>query len=61
LRVTDVLLAVGLAELFPGMAPLGHGEFRALRDSAASPLSRHQLLEQRLLHVESVFRLVEDS
>ena len=31
--VEDVLLAVGLAELFPGMAPLGHGEFRALRDS----------------------------
>ncbi|MBO0736695.1 MAG: RNA degradosome polyphosphate kinase [Alphaproteobacteria bacterium] len=31
--VEDVLLAVGLAELFPGMTPLGHGEFRALRDS----------------------------
>ena len=29
----DVLLAVGLAELFPGMTPLGHGLFRALRDS----------------------------
>jgi polyphosphate kinase len=31
--VEDVLLAVGLAELFPGMKPLGHGLFRALRDS----------------------------
>jgi polyphosphate kinase len=31
--VEDVLLAVGLAELFPGMTPLGHGVFRALRDS----------------------------
>src|SRR6266478_1103502 len=31
--VEDVLLAVGLAELFPGMEPLGHGLFRALRDS----------------------------
>jgi polyphosphate kinase len=31
--VEEVLLAVGLAELFPGMAPLGHGLFRALRDS----------------------------
>jgi polyphosphate kinase len=31
--VEDVILAVGLPELFPGMAPLGHGEFRALRDS----------------------------
>ncbi|HMD64337.1 MAG TPA: RNA degradosome polyphosphate kinase [Stellaceae bacterium] len=31
--VEDVLLAVGLAELFPGMTPLGHGLFRALRDS----------------------------
>jgi len=31
--VEEVLLAVGLAELFPGMTPLGHGLFRALRDS----------------------------
>jgi polyphosphate kinase len=31
--VEDVLLAVGLAELFPGMKLLGHGLFRALRDS----------------------------
>ena len=31
--VEEALLAVGLAELFPGMAPLGHGLFRALRDS----------------------------
>jgi polyphosphate kinase len=31
--VENVLLAVGLAELFPGMTPRGHGEFRALRDS----------------------------
>jgi polyphosphate kinase len=31
--VEDVLLAVGLAELFPSMTPLGHGLFRALRDS----------------------------
>jgi polyphosphate kinase len=31
--VEDVLLAVGLSELFPGMKPLGHGLFRALRDS----------------------------
>jgi polyphosphate kinase len=31
--VEEVLLAVGLAELFPGMMPLGHGLFRALRDS----------------------------
>ena len=31
--VEEVLLAVGLAELFPGMKPLGHGLFRALRDS----------------------------
>ena len=31
--VEDVLLAVGLADLFPGMKPLGHGLFRALRDS----------------------------
>src|SRR6266446_10730907 len=31
--VEDVLLAVGLAELFPGMKPLGDGLFRALRDS----------------------------
>jgi polyphosphate kinase len=29
----DVLVAVGLAELFPGMTPLGHGLFRALRNS----------------------------
>jgi polyphosphate kinase len=31
--VEEALLAVGLAELFPGMIPLGHGLFRALRDS----------------------------
>jgi polyphosphate kinase len=31
--VEDVLLAVGLAELFPGMKLRGHGLFRALRDS----------------------------
>jgi polyphosphate kinase len=31
--VEEVLLAVGLAELFPGMTPLGHGLFRALRNS----------------------------
>ena len=31
--VEEVLLAVGLAELFPGMTVLGHGLFRALRDS----------------------------
>src|ERR1700686_683869 len=31
--VEEVLLAVGLAELFPGMTPLGHGLFSALRDS----------------------------
>ena len=31
--IEDVLLAVGLSELFPGMTPLGHGVFRALRDS----------------------------
>jgi len=31
--VEEVLLAVGLSELFPGMRPLSHGVFRALRDS----------------------------
>ena len=31
--IEDVLLAVGLSELFPGMTPLGRGVFRALRDS----------------------------
>jgi polyphosphate kinase len=31
--VEEVLLAVGLTELFPGMTPLGHGLFRTLRDS----------------------------
>jgi polyphosphate kinase len=31
--IEDLLLAVGLSELFPGMTPLGHGEFRALRNS----------------------------
>ncbi|MBV8088598.1 MAG: polyphosphate kinase 1, partial [Alphaproteobacteria bacterium] len=31
--IEDVLLAVGLSELFPGMTLLGHGLFRALRDS----------------------------
>ncbi len=31
--VEEVLLAVGLAELFPGITLLGHGLFRALRDS----------------------------
>jgi polyphosphate kinase len=31
--VEEVLLAIGLTELFPGMTVLGHGLFRALRDS----------------------------
>src|SRR4029077_11224847 len=31
--VEEVLLALGLAELCPAMTPLGHGLFRALRDS----------------------------
>ncbi|HYZ40751.1 MAG TPA: RNA degradosome polyphosphate kinase [Stellaceae bacterium] len=31
--VEEVLLAVGLSELFPGTKPLAHGLFRALRDS----------------------------
>jgi len=31
--VEGVLLAIGFAELFPGMKLLGHGLFRALRDS----------------------------
>src|SRR6516225_8020836 len=31
--IEDVLLAVGLSELFPGMTRLGWGVFRALRDS----------------------------
>ncbi len=31
--VEEVLLAVGLAELFPAMTLVGHGLFRALRDS----------------------------
>jgi polyphosphate kinase len=31
--IEDVLRAVGLSELFPGMTTLGHGVFRALRDS----------------------------
>jgi polyphosphate kinase len=31
--VEEVLLAMGLAELFPGMKLLGHGLFRALRNS----------------------------
>ena len=31
--VEDVLLAVGLSELFPGITLLGHGMFRALRNS----------------------------
>jgi polyphosphate kinase len=31
--VEEVLIAVGLSELFPGMTPLGHGMFRALRNS----------------------------
>ena len=31
--VEEVLLSVGLSELFPGMTPLGHGMFRALRNS----------------------------
>src|SRR5215469_3319907 len=31
--IEEVLLAVGLAELFPGMTPIGNGLFRALRDS----------------------------
>jgi polyphosphate kinase len=33
LLIEEVLLAIGLSELFPGMTPLGHGVFRALRDS----------------------------
>jgi polyphosphate kinase len=31
--IEDLLLAAGLSELFPRMTPLGHGEFRALRNS----------------------------
>jgi polyphosphate kinase len=31
--IEDALFAVGLSELFPGMTPLRHGVFRALRDS----------------------------
>ena len=31
--IEEVLRAVGLSELFPGMTALGHGVFRALRDS----------------------------
>jgi polyphosphate kinase len=31
--IEEVLLAVGLEELFPGMTPIGDGLFRALRDS----------------------------
>jgi polyphosphate kinase len=31
--IEDMLLAIGLSELFPGMTPLGYGVFRALRDS----------------------------
>ena len=31
--IEEVLLDVGLAELFPGMTPLGYGVFRTLRDS----------------------------
>jgi polyphosphate kinase len=31
--IEDLLLAVGLSELFPGLTPIGYGEFRALRDS----------------------------
>jgi polyphosphate kinase len=31
--IEEVLLAVALSELFPGMTPLGYGVFRALRDS----------------------------
>jgi polyphosphate kinase len=31
--VEEILRAVGLSELFPGMKPLGHGMFRALRNS----------------------------
>src|SRR5207302_8777643 len=31
--IEDVLRAVGLSELFPGMTTLGDGVFRALRDS----------------------------
>jgi polyphosphate kinase len=31
--IEEMLLAVGLSELFPGLTPIGYGEFRALRDS----------------------------
>jgi polyphosphate kinase len=31
--IEDVLLAIGMSELFPGMTPLAYGVFRALRDS----------------------------
>ena len=31
--VEEVLLAIGMSELFPGMTPLGYGMFRALRNS----------------------------
>jgi polyphosphate kinase len=31
--IEDLLLAVGLSELFPGLTQIGYGEFRALRDS----------------------------
>src|SRR2546423_2934501 len=42
--VEDVLLAVGLAELFPGMTPLGPGLFRALCDTDCEIETKAQCL-----------------